>query len=243
MLCMKPCIIAVLLVLSSVVARSEVPKSNSESTRTNSVAHLVQQGKRLYELGKSSEAKAILKQALKIEPNNKAAYYYLDLLKEAEYRNRSAARESDNGEMLLTDPPKSPKTGEWLAPWFVREKTPTLPVPDVRPSLPLKVFHLDIKIVTEKLHLVPDGKTVIQTIDGITYATRGKHYEERNQQIKEWVLGLGVDHKSVGHTVFLNERTGELTIRATEHELALIEAAVQPMLLKKASDAKGEKKP
>jgi hypothetical protein len=238
---MKPWLVAVLLIFSGVLAWSDVPKLNVESKQTNAVAKLIQEGKQLYELGNISKAKAVLKQALKLEPSNKAAYYYLDLIKEAEYRERADKRHVDDGEMLLTDPPKSPRTGEWINPHFVYPKERELPVPHVTlPSVPLKskAFQLDIKAVTEKLHLVADGGTVIQTIGDTTYVIRGNHSQERHQQVQEWVRGLGVDISSAGKSVFLNDRTGWFAVRATEKELALIEAAVQPML---AADTKSEK--
>ena len=44
---------------------------------------LVRDGKLLYEMGKFEEAEAKLKQALKLDPINEGAYYYLNLVKQA----------------------------------------------------------------------------------------------------------------------------------------------------------------
>jgi hypothetical protein len=238
---MKPWILAVLLIFTGSFAWSDVSKSTVEPKQTNAVAKLVQEGKRLYVSGKNKEAKALLRQALKVEPSNKAAYYYLDLLKEAEYRERASARHSDDGEMLLTDPPKSPRTGEWIYPQFVQPKEPRLPVPDLKlPSEPLqsKTFQLDMKIVTEKLHLVPDGGTVVQKVGDTTYVTRGNHYEERSNQVREWAQSLGDHLYGGGKFIILSESTGRLVVRGTEKEVAIIEAAIQPMLLKKPAETK-----
>ncbi len=62
----------------------------------------IQNGKLLYEMGKLRDAEAELKMAIKIDPNSKAAYYYLDLIKEADYKNRASAREEHEKERLLT---------------------------------------------------------------------------------------------------------------------------------------------
>jgi hypothetical protein len=46
---------------------------------------LVQDGKLLYEMGKLEEAEAKLNAALKLDPDNEGAYYYLNLIKQARY--------------------------------------------------------------------------------------------------------------------------------------------------------------
>jgi type II secretory pathway component GspD/PulD (secretin) len=52
---------------------------------------LIQDGKQLYEMGKLSEADAKLKQALKEDPHNEAAQYYLNRVLEAKFARASAA--------------------------------------------------------------------------------------------------------------------------------------------------------
>src|SRR5208283_4516620 len=49
----------------------------------------VQEGKLLYEMGKLDESEKILVQVLKEDPSNKAARYYLDLIKEARFSART----------------------------------------------------------------------------------------------------------------------------------------------------------
>ena len=58
------------------------------------VSTLVQNGKFLYEAGKYDDAEVKLKEALKRDPNNRAAYYYMDLVKEARFMSDSRARET-----------------------------------------------------------------------------------------------------------------------------------------------------
>ena len=84
------------------------------------VATKVQNGKLLYEMGRLKEADAELKEAVRIEPNNKAAYYYLDLIKEATYRNKASAREEYEKERVLTVENS----------WLPTHKAEGLPVPN-----------------------------------------------------------------------------------------------------------------
>jgi general secretion pathway protein D len=58
------------------------------------IATLVQDAKLLYEMGKYDRAEAVLKEVLKRDPSNRAAPYYLDLLKEARFADKSRVRES-----------------------------------------------------------------------------------------------------------------------------------------------------
>lgn len=77
-------------------------KIPEEQQRQIDVSTKVQNGKLLYEMGRLKEAEVELKAAIAIEPNNKAAYYYLDLIKEATYRNRASAREEYEKERVLS---------------------------------------------------------------------------------------------------------------------------------------------
>src|SRR3954471_21113522 len=79
-------------------ALRQLPTAEQDRTRANT--H-VQNGKVLYEAGKFTEAQVQLAQAVKIDPGNKAAYYYLDLIKDQRYRDESTARESASKQMML----------------------------------------------------------------------------------------------------------------------------------------------
>ena len=62
---------------------------------------LVQNGKLLYEMGRMDEAQVELKKAIKLDPDNKAAFYYLDLVLGTLYARESRQRESSSKEMLM----------------------------------------------------------------------------------------------------------------------------------------------
>lgn len=84
------------------------------------VATKVQNGKLLYEMGHLTEAEAELKEAIKMQPNNKAAYYYLDLIKEATYKDKASAREEYEKNRLLSVENS----------WLPTHKAESLPVPN-----------------------------------------------------------------------------------------------------------------
>ena len=70
--------------------RSQVPAIMEEKVKAST---LVQDGKLLYEMGKLDEADAKLKQALKQDPHNEAALYYLNLVSEAKYMRAAKLHE------------------------------------------------------------------------------------------------------------------------------------------------------
>jgi len=98
-------------------ALQELPKAAADRVHANT---MVQNGKVLYEAGKYDLAEAQLNQAIKIDPGNKAAYYYLDLIKDQRYRDQSQAREKWSKQMML-DVSKA---------WGDPVKRESLPVPN-----------------------------------------------------------------------------------------------------------------
>jgi general secretion pathway protein D len=62
--------------------QAEAPAALEDKVKANTLVH---DGKLLYELGKMSEAEAKLKTALRMDPRNQAALYYLSLVSEAKY--------------------------------------------------------------------------------------------------------------------------------------------------------------
>ena len=62
--------------------RSQVPAIIEEKVKASTLVH---DGKLLYEMGKLDEADAKLKMALKQDPHNEAALYYLNLVSDAKF--------------------------------------------------------------------------------------------------------------------------------------------------------------
>jgi tetratricopeptide (TPR) repeat protein len=82
-------------------------------------ATTVQNAKFLYEMGKYDEAEDRLNDVIKQDPGNKAAFYYLNLIKEARYVNESRSREA------LAKTRIADVTGKWI----LENKNESLPVP------------------------------------------------------------------------------------------------------------------
>lgn len=77
---------------------SKIPEIRTEKI---SAATLVQDGKLLFEAGKLNEAEAKLVQAIRIDNNNRAAFYYLELIKEQRFRNESSLQQQLSKGMML----------------------------------------------------------------------------------------------------------------------------------------------
>jgi Mg-chelatase subunit ChlD/uncharacterized membrane protein YgcG len=84
-----------------------IPQAGKDKTAAGT---LVQDGKSLYEMGKLDEAEAKLKQALKLEPDNPSANYYLNLDKQAHFareeRSRSTQTQDSMAQVTATWSPK-----------------------------------------------------------------------------------------------------------------------------------------
>ena len=85
-------------------------KLDSFDTNRVESSKLVQDGKLFYESGQFKEAEVVLSQALRLNPNDKAAAYYLELVSGAKYQIEARVREVNSKEMLLK------VEEEWIAP-------------------------------------------------------------------------------------------------------------------------------
>jgi general secretion pathway protein D len=65
------------------------------------VSTKVQNARVLFEMGKMTEAKAILKEAVKEDPQNQAAYYYLNLISEADFKHALNNRDVASRQALV----------------------------------------------------------------------------------------------------------------------------------------------
>ena len=93
--------------LPSTQVVEQVPIIANEKTEAGT---LVQDGKLLYEMGKLEEADAKLSEALKLDPDNAGAYYYLNIIKQAKY-GRTAMQHTVDTQTRITDVEK-----QWVLP-------------------------------------------------------------------------------------------------------------------------------
>lgn len=85
----------------------EIPAIVNQKT---DAATLAQDGRVLYEMGKIEEAEVKLEQAMKLDPDNRAAFYYLNLIKQARYA-RSSEQHTVDTQTRMADVEK-----QWVLP-------------------------------------------------------------------------------------------------------------------------------
>src|SRR4051812_31301358 len=98
-------------------AIAKMPAAHQERVQAST---LVQDGKLLLESGRYEEAEARLNQARKIDPDNQAAYYYLNLLNQQKHLLENHSREYWSTKSLLTVDEK----------WSEQDDKMVLPVPN-----------------------------------------------------------------------------------------------------------------
>jgi len=95
--------------MPDVPALEQVPLVAADKTAAST---LVQDGKLFYEMGKFEEAEAKLNQALKLDPDNEAAFYYLNLVKQAYYARQEHTRTTEvQDKMVQVAKEYSPQVG------------------------------------------------------------------------------------------------------------------------------------
>src|SRR5581483_3253055 len=95
--------------MPDVATVEQIPQVNAQKTDAGT---LVQDGKLLYEMGKFEEADVKLHQALEKDPDNQAAFYYLNLVKQAYYEREEHKRITGQQDaMLQVQKEWTPKTG------------------------------------------------------------------------------------------------------------------------------------
>lgn len=95
----------------------KIPQINAQKT---DAATMVQDGKLLYEMGKLDAAQVKLQQALKINPDNRAAYYYLNLIQQAKFARESSQHTVDTQKRMA----------EVEKRWVLPTSNASLPVPN-----------------------------------------------------------------------------------------------------------------
>src|SRR6185503_13766250 len=83
----------------SQAALDKVPEAYTNHVNA---ATLVQDGRLFYEWGHLGEAETKLNQALKLEPSNRAAIHYLQLVIDQRYRNAAVKGENTRREQVLS---------------------------------------------------------------------------------------------------------------------------------------------
>lgn len=154
--------------------QAAVAKTNNVDSNT-----LVQDAAVLMEAGKLDEADAKLKEALQLNPENRAAYYYLDLVKEHRYRIGSQRQETTNREKMLD------VTRAWENP----TKGRLLPVPNPYNSTNLIYTGKGRQAIIAKLGLIRfdsvafDGLPLSEVVRSLSEEARKRDPEKKGVNI------------------------------------------------------------
>src|SRR5262249_43403889 len=124
-----------------VETQARIPTIQKEKVNINTQ---VQDARVLFEMGKMKEAKAILKEAIKQDPQNQAAYYYLNLISEAEFKNALNNRDIASRQALV----------EIENAWSPSTKRDSLP-------------HPNIYARTNLIHTSPSRQIIYRKLDTI----------------------------------------------------------------------------
>ncbi len=119
----------------------QVPEIAEQHVKANI---LVQDGRLYYEMGKMDEAEAKLKQAIKIDPLDQAAYYYLNLIREARFKEALNNRDVYSRQGLVE------VENAWAAP----PKRELLPVPNPYARTNLTFTSIGRQIINSKLNRI-----------------------------------------------------------------------------------------
>ena len=77
---------------------AKLPEANNIKIQANTYA---QNGKLMYEAGRMEDAEVNLNRAIALDPANKAAFYYLDLVRDQRHRQENLAREDKSKQWML----------------------------------------------------------------------------------------------------------------------------------------------
>jgi general secretion pathway protein D len=119
----------------------QIPAIVNEKTDANT---LVRDGKLLYEMGKFEEAETKLEQAVKLDPDNQGAFYYLNLVKQAAYSREEHYRTVDSESRLV----------QVAKAWESPVRNQNLPVPNPYASTNLIYTGPGREAIVNKLNLI-----------------------------------------------------------------------------------------
>lgn len=182
--------------------------TNQESNRIET-ARLVEEGRRFYETGQLHVARTNLQAALRIQPTNQGALYYLELVNARELATRARLQEIRQKPMLMDTPPNQ-------AP----EASAT--------NFQTRFFSVDPKTLEQ-------GLKSISTQGGGGGGRNGERkplfnpYDTNSviERVQRLFEAAGVDLSAPGRALIYQERVGTVMVRATPAELDTVGKAVQ----------------
>jgi tetratricopeptide (TPR) repeat protein len=135
-------------------------------------ATLMQDGKLLYEMGQFSDAEVKLTEAIKLDPDNTAAFYYLNLIKQAKYARASMEHNTDTQERM------EHVEKQWILP----QSSVMLPVPNAYATNTLVYTGPGRQAKLDRIHLdnvTYDGLPLSEVLRQLSEQTRLRDPERK----------------------------------------------------------------
>lgn len=206
------------------------------SNQRTEAAKLVQSGRLLQEAGNLDDAEADLRKASTLDPQNRAAAYYLDLIKETRQRQAAAQARSarhyqwsaTNGNHAGSNATAATDSGTGL--------------PLVSNTLVTRVFKIDPNTLFQNLE--EHGYLSQTQVSELSAAAKSWGTPQRDEDsrlstrtnspgpgflaIRAFLSNAGVELKPP-ESMFFNDRNGQLIVRATQPHLDLIQTLIEAL--------------
>ncbi|HWD92360.1 MAG TPA: von Willebrand factor type A domain-containing protein [Verrucomicrobiae bacterium] len=208
-------------------------------------AQLVQDGKLMLQMGKSDEAEGKLKEALARDPNNQAALYYENLVKQTHERQLADGRNTTSMQKMtalenLGDRRAKNDSTIWVAPGASQMGA----VPGVAGNASQMQTHA-VKVDPQTFYSALQADRVRQSGGGraplLTNDSRGLRYvtgldptAEIQTAVNRFLHDQGVN-LGPSESVFFNDRQGTLTVHATTEDLDKIQVVMDKLNANPAS--------
>jgi type II secretory pathway component GspD/PulD (secretin)/Zn-dependent protease with chaperone function len=191
------------------------PESASDSTTVQSnvlAARLVQDARLCFEMGKLDEAEAKLRRAAQLDPDNKAALYYLELVEAR--RSTGGVRSSLLAIFEAPSQTNEHMAQEWLAP--TQKPVPARAQSTTNSAAGGQLFTRTYKVDFHAL------------VENMTNATgQGKTNALSTHEALDWYFCAAGWNRATNETFFLNEGSGVLFVRARQASFDVIDSVLQ----------------
>jgi beta-lactamase regulating signal transducer with metallopeptidase domain len=197
---------------------NSTPQATGPTISYSDSNSLLQDGKLLFERGKLDEAEARFKAVLHGEPDNRAAQYYLNLVKDV--RKKANAAPVDNH-------PEREIKPRFIEVAATRDDSVRTSAPAVT-NLVTRTFQLDPNTLCRNLQSLGFANFGPRTRVGTGYVQATASKTEIQIGLINFFQATGVD-LSPPKSVLFEDHQNTLTVHATPHDLDLVQAAINTL--------------
>jgi type II secretory pathway component GspD/PulD (secretin) len=208
----------------TVEAKFNQPTASTNNLNTEA-AKLVQSGRLLQEAGNLDDAEADLRKAITLDPQNRAAVYYLELIKEIRQRQATEEARLNRNRTRVQLPEGTPGKSETTSP--------------TNAALFTRVFKIDLNTLFRNLEehgYLSQAQVLELSAAQKSWGTPQREEDSRliprtNSPgpgflaIRAFLSNAGLELKPP-ESMFLNDRRGTLFVRATSSDLDLIQTLI-----------------